>query len=112
MRPLRHNTIGGHARVDRHPRWCARDHSCTAHTLPAGEHRSDLLIWATSYGKFIATRVQTRAGVDRIELRAVVKLDPDPRTARKQAQRLVVGMDLAVRDALVAAARRTGRAAA
>ncbi|MFC7484358.1 hypothetical protein ACFQX7_36040 [Luedemannella flava] len=92
--------LGRRRPPDRHPHWCARDHSCTAHTLPTGEHRSDLLVWATGYGKFIATRVRTRAGVDRIELRAVVQLDPNQRTAHRQAQRLVVGMDLAVRDAL------------
>ncbi|GAA1779038.1 hypothetical protein [Luedemannella helvata] len=107
MNPLRRNAITTRKPGDGHPHWCARDHSCTAYTMPTGEHRSDLLVWQTDYGKFIATRVRTRTGKDRIELRAVVRLDPNQRTAHRQAQRLVVGMDLAVRDAL----RTTRRAA-
>ena len=110
MNPLRRKAISGPARRDGHPSWCARDHSCTAHTLPAGEHRSDLLVWATPYGKFIATRVRTRAGKDRMELRAVVQLDSHQRTAHEQAQRLVVGVDLAVRTALRAANTRRSAA--
>ncbi|GAA1821610.1 hypothetical protein GCM10009682_47280 [Luedemannella flava] len=112
MNRLRRNVITTRPARDGHPYWCARDHSCTAYTLPTGEHRSDLLVWATPYGKFIATRVRTRAGKDRLELRAVVRLDPNQRTAHHQAQRLVIGMDLAVRDALVAATRPGRKAAA
>lgn len=84
--------------MSRHPDWCAGAHRCAL-----GEHRSHPLTWHTAYGTFVATRVQTAAGRQHLELRAVVELPDEPVTARNHALRLTVGVDTAVR-ALVAQA--------
>ena len=79
-----------------HPHWCGRHHHCTA---PAGEHRSAPLAWPTAYGRLIATRVLTADGRHRLELRAVVDLDPSEQAAGRQARHTAVLVDLAVRRA-------------
>ena len=70
---------------DRHPGWCARGHHCT----PAGR------IVATRYRRGDGTR-------DRVEVRAVVELDPADDAAARQRARVAVA---AVYEAL---ARRAG----
>lgn len=77
-----------------HPDWCAQDHRCNL-----GEHRSDPQTWHLTYGGLVATRVRG-AGREWLEVRLMIRLHPDTNLARDTAGRLVVGLDLAVRDAL------------
>jgi hypothetical protein len=80
------------------PPWCTADHRCTArHDYPSGEHRSQPITWRTPYGRLIATRVETVAGVGHLELRATVRLPADEEVARRQAQHLPIGIDLTIR---------------
>jgi hypothetical protein len=73
-----------------HPAWCGRTHVCTAETMPAGEHRSDPLTFHSNGGLLVLTRVQTRAGVNRLEVRAVLTLPADPMAAHCAAQATVL----------------------
>lgn len=81
------------------PSWCAKGHRCTAqHGYPSGEHRSEPLVWATEYGKLLATLAQHGAApVGYLEVRAAVELPAAGELARWQAQRLAVGVDLTIR---------------
>lgn len=76
-----------------HPDWCGRGHHCTA---PTGEHRSAPFAWTLAYGRLVATRILTANGRHRLELRAVVDLDPTDPDAAHQTVALV---DLALRHA-------------
>lgn len=85
------------------PEWCS-PYRCTAGLrVPGAEHRSDPITWTTRYGFLIVTLVQTAGGRTSMELRADVRLSTDPRS---EAQRLAVGVDLAVRDVLEQALAR------
>jgi hypothetical protein len=52
---------------------------------PAGEHRSHPLGFETAAGRLVATRIRTIAGMDRLEVRAVVDLPAEADTARRLA---------------------------
>jgi hypothetical protein len=68
-------------RRDIHPAWCGQDHVCS-HDRPGGEHRSYPYTVDTLHARFVITRIRTRTGVDRLELRAVVDLPIDQVAAR------------------------------
>ena len=75
-------------RLDIHPRWCGQGHVCS-YDRPAGEHRSNPVTVDTDHARLVATRIRTRAGSDRIELRAVLDLPTDPDAARVMADQFV-----------------------
>lgn len=75
-------------RPDIHPTWCGRGHVCTAGG-PRGEHRSHPETIDTPAGRLVLTRIQTRAGRARMEIRAVVDLPADPAAAQSRAQLVV-----------------------
>jgi hypothetical protein len=80
------------------PWWCAGGHQCTAqHGYPSGEHRSTPEAWTTTYGRLVATRVETIDGRGRLELRGVVRLPVDEADAHEQAARLAIEVDLTIR---------------
>lgn len=80
------------------PWWCAGDHQCTArHGYPSGEHRSDVMAWNTRYGKLTAARTEQISGSGWLDIRVVVRLDDDQDQAHRQASRLAVDVDLAIR---------------
>lgn len=83
----------------RHPYWCAADHTCTA-GRGAGEHASRPEVFRTELGRLVATRYRDDAGRDRVELRQVIRLDPDERTAVEQCRTLVAATHRAARQAL------------
>lgn len=58
---------------------------CTAETMTGGEHRSHPVTMDTDRGRVVLTRVQTRRGANRMEVRAVVDLPTDPDEARAYA---------------------------
>jgi len=74
---------------DVHPGWCGRGHVCS-HDRPVGEHRSHPVTFDSNAARLVATRIRTRAGRDRIEIRAVLDLPADPHAARTVARLLVV----------------------
>lgn len=77
-----------------HPDWCAQDHRCNM-----GEHRSEPMVFRAAYGAMVVTRIRDRRA-DWLEARVMARLDPSAPLARDTAGRLVVALDLAVRDAL------------
>jgi hypothetical protein len=80
------------------PWWCAGGHQCTAqHGYPSGEHRSDIKAWRTRYGRLTVTRMQDQQGIGRLDIRAVVYLPADEQESHRQASRLAVDVDLAIR---------------
>lgn len=68
-----------------HPSWCARGHRCSA--VRGGEHLSDPVSMDGPAGRIVVTRTRTRAGADRIEVRASIDLPPgqDARQAAAEA---------------------------
>jgi hypothetical protein len=66
-----------------HPDWCAQGHLCSAER--GGEHRSHPLTAGHGQAVVVATRIQTVAGVDRLEVRAVLTLPTHPAAARRAA---------------------------
>ena len=66
-----------------HPDWCAQGHLCSA--VRGGEHRSHPLSAGGGQAVVVATRIQTVAGADRLEVRAVVTLPTNPAAARRVA---------------------------
>jgi len=68
-----------------HPDWCGRSHVCSAEVMSNGEHRSHPVTMDTDAGRVVLTRVQTRGGTNRMEVRAVVDLPTDPARARAYA---------------------------
>ena len=97
--PLAHRTPDAWPARDRHPDWCARGHHCTADRLGTrGEHASVPEIWQTKAGRIVATRYRRPDGTrDRMELRAVIDLDPDDEhAARQTARAAIVAVHLAL----------------
>jgi hypothetical protein len=82
-------------RRDIHPAWCGQGHVCSADRA-AGEHRSTPVVFDTTYARLVATRARTVAGVDRLEIRAVIDLPADPNRARKAAQLAVLRIQAAL----------------
>jgi len=83
------------------PPWCAGDHQCTAqHGYPGGEHNSGPMSWNTRYGRLTAARSERITGDGWLDIRAVVRLADDVTTAQRQASRLAVDVDLAIRSVL------------
>lgn len=87
--------------AEQHPAWCALDHTCSAHRLPGGAHRSAPMMWRTSFGSLVATRTGSRDGSrSRVEIRLDVTLSAVDDLAGRQVQALVPTLDLATRAAL------------
>ncbi|SCL21166.1 hypothetical protein [Micromonospora aurantiaca (nom. illeg.)] len=83
------------------PWWCASDHQCTAqHGYPSGEHNSGPMSWNTRYGRLTAARTERITGDGWLDIRVVVRLADDVDTAHRQASRLAVDVDLAIRGVL------------
>ncbi len=80
-----------------HPGWCGQGHVCTA-DMPEGEHRSHPMSADTHAGRVVLTRVRTRRGQERIEVRASVDLPADQALARREAQALMLRLLTAVRS--------------
>ncbi|SBT63107.1 hypothetical protein GA0070622_0060 [Micromonospora sediminicola] len=81
------------------PEWCAQDHQCTARQgYPSGEHRSDTMTWRTRYGRLTAVRTEGMTGVGWLDIRVAVRLPADVVDAQRQASRLAVQVDLAIRE--------------
>jgi hypothetical protein len=61
-----------HRREREHPEWC---HVARCHAVSLGEHRSEpVVVGVGGAGGIVATRVRTRRGVDRLELRVSASL--------------------------------------
>jgi hypothetical protein len=82
-------------RAGLHPAWCGRGHVCSA-DRPAGEHRSHPLSFDTPAGRLVVTRIRTTAGMDRLEVRAVVDLPAEADTARQLARLLLARVHQAI----------------
>lgn len=74
-------------RVQAHPDWCGRNHVCSAES--GGTHRSYPLTMDNPGARVVLTRVQTRAGINSMEIRAVVDLPTEPAAARAVAATIV-----------------------
>lgn len=72
-----------------HPSWCGQSHVCSFYDRPSGEHRSHPVTVDTRHARLVATRICTRTGVDRIEVRTVLDLPADPDHARLMARQFV-----------------------
>jgi hypothetical protein len=88
----------------RHPEWCGQSHTCSAER--GGEHRSAPLSMDTAAGRVVLTRIQTRGGANRMEIRAVVDL-PDGATAARVCAATVV--EQVCRATVVGQRRRAAR---
>lgn len=75
-------------RTPTHPDWCGRNHVCTADG-PRGEHRSYPFTVDTDAGRLVVTRIQTRVGRGRLELRMVVDVPAEPAAAQHAVRSLV-----------------------
>jgi hypothetical protein len=84
-------------RPGEHPDWCAQGHLCSADR--GLEHRSHPITAGTSRAVVVATRIQTVAGADRLEVRAVITLPADPNAARQSAALALVRLHQAIRTA-------------
>ncbi len=84
-----------------HPMWCAGGHHCTFGRMPAGQHASIPEVWVTDLARLVATRYRDERGRDRVELRVVLKLDNDERSAEDQARLLLAGTYAGLRHVLV-----------
>jgi hypothetical protein len=82
--------------VEECPTWCGRGHLCTAHTMPAGQHRSEPATFTTGYGSLVATRTASRSGVNQVEIRTVIGLPHDDDRATRTAQGLLTAIHLTV----------------
>lgn len=71
----------------RHPDWCGQAHVCTAGS--GGTHRSHPVSIDTAAGRVVLTRVRTRGGANRMEIRAVVDLPDEAAAARVCAATVV-----------------------
>jgi hypothetical protein len=91
-------------RRDVHPEWCGGSHVCSVER--GGEHRSHPISMDTEAGRVVLTRVQTLAGANRMEIRAVVDLPAEPRAARAYAASVV---ERVCRSTVAAAGRRAAR---
>lgn len=76
-------------RAPAHPDWCGRNHVCTADG-PRGEHRSYPMTVDTDAGRLVATRIQTKAGRARLELRMIVDIAPGPPPVQQHTVRQLV----------------------
>lgn len=86
------------------PGWCDKGHKCTAKDgYPGGEHRSPTSQWKPWYGQLTATRVQTIAGRQMVDVHAVVDVHGITPLGTVQALTVPVVVDLAVRTALAEA---------
>lgn len=56
--------------------------------------------WNTRYGRLTAARTERVDGDGWLDIRVVVRLDDDEETAHRQASRLAVDVDLAIRGVL------------
>lgn len=83
------------------PPWCAGDHQCTArYGYPSGEHNSGPMSWTTRYGGITAARAERLSGDGWLDIRVVVRLADHPVAAHRQASRLTVAVDRAIRSVL------------
>lgn len=73
--------------MTRHPEWCGQSHVCTADR--GGTHRSHPVSMDTAAGRVVLTRIQTRRGANRMEIRAVVDLPDGAGEARVCAATVV-----------------------
>jgi hypothetical protein len=78
-----------------HPDWCAQGHLCSAER--GGEHRSHPLTAGSGQAVVVATRIQTAAGADRLEARAVITLPSNPSAARRAASLALLRLHDAIR---------------
>jgi hypothetical protein len=92
-------------RDDIHPDWCGLGHVCS-HDRPAGEHRSHPVTVDTNTARLVVTRIRTRGGRDRIELRVVVDLPRDPGRAQTAARQVAFQVHRAVSRASVSGGGR------
>jgi hypothetical protein len=83
------------SRREIHPHWCGQSHVCSI-DRPSGEHRSHPLTVTTRIGVVVATRIRTVAGLDRLEVRAVVNLPADPGAAQRSARQVLDRIALAL----------------
>jgi hypothetical protein len=74
-------------RLAAHPDWCGQSHVCSIER--GGEHRSHPVSIDTEVGRVVLTRVQTRRGANRMEIRAVVELPAEAAAARVCASTVV-----------------------
>jgi hypothetical protein len=88
-----------------HPDWCGQNHLCSVDG-PAGEHRSYPVTVDGTAARLVLTRIRTRNGRDRAELRLVVDLPADPRHARQVTSLVVAGVHQAVSRAQLQARTR------
>jgi hypothetical protein len=86
----------GRLRRGEHPDWCAQGHLCSAER--GGEHRSHPISAGRGQAVVVATRIQTVAGADRLEVRAVVTLPSHPVAARRAAGLALVHLHNAIRN--------------
>ena len=82
-------------RDDVHPEWCGGGHVCSI-DRPTGEHRSQPLTVDTRVGRVVATRIQTRRGGNRLELRTVLDLPADDQAARDTAAAVMARLEHAL----------------
>jgi len=71
----------------KHPQWCGQTNACSIER--GGEHRSYPITMDTAAGRVVLTRIQTRGGANRMEIRAVVDL-PDGAAAARVCAATVV----------------------
>jgi hypothetical protein len=90
-----------------HPDWCAGGHHCRA---PLGEHRSEPMTFRASYGAQVVTMIRDGRNQEWAEIRAVVRLERGGGLVRDDARRLVLGVDLIIRDVLAGRLRRVKQA--
>jgi hypothetical protein len=82
-------------RPGEHPDWCAQGHLCSAER--GGGHRSHPISAGHGQAVIVATRIQTVAGADRLEVRAVLTLPTHPAAARRAAGLALVRLHAAIR---------------
>jgi hypothetical protein len=82
-------------RPGEHPDWCAQGHLCSADR--GLEHRSHPLSAGHGQAVVVATRIQTVAGADRLEVRAVLTLPSNPSAGRRAAALALLRLHDAIR---------------